>query len=327
MVFNQDNMRRLSLAVLLVVVAACTAQKTSQDLRFAPLPKTFNFPTKDALHFLVVGDWGRNGDYHQRDVADQMNRYAHGMEPEFVISVGDNFYDSGVASTEDPLWMSSFEQVYSGGALLIPWYSILGNHDYHGNPQAQIDYSKKSQRWRMPARYFTLAAEIDDNTSARLVFLDTNPFVKKYQKNAHEYADVAEQDTRKQLAWLDSVLTASKEPWKIVIGHHPIYSSGTKHGNTPELIEQLKPILEKHGVQAYFCGHDHDLQHQKPEGSAIDYFVSGAGSDVRDTGRMAITRFAEAVQGFATVSLTTDTMMVCFVDYQGKPIYQYSKKR
>lgn len=67
---------------------------------------------------------------------------------EFIISVGDNFYTNGVASVDDPMWKTSFEDIYKGANLFIDWYPVLGNHDYRGNPQAQIDYSKRSRRWK-----------------------------------------------------------------------------------------------------------------------------------------------------------------------------------
>ncbi|MFN8357558.1 MAG: tartrate-resistant acid phosphatase type 5 family protein [Spirosomataceae bacterium] len=278
----------------------------------------------EKLHFLVIGDWGRNGEQFQQQVADQMNKTAIETEPEFVINVGDNFYCCGVASTQDPQWQNSFEKVYHYHSLQIDWYSILGNHDYHGNPQAQIDYSKISRRWRMPARYYTIRQQIDDNTAVRLVFLDTNPFVKKYVTHAEEYADVARQDTQKQLEWLKKVLATSKEQWKIVIGHHPVYSVGD-HGNTKELVERLKPILEKYKVHAYFCGHDHDLQHLKPIGSEVDYFVSGAGSEVTPVKPNEFTKFATATAGFASVSLSKDSLRLQFIDGQGHIIYRTSR--
>ena len=71
----------------------------------------------------------------------------------FVISVGDNFYENGVASLQDPHWQQSFEHVYAAKSLQVPWYVVLGNHDYRGNVDAQLDYGKTHPRWNMPARY------------------------------------------------------------------------------------------------------------------------------------------------------------------------------
>jgi metallophosphoesterase superfamily enzyme len=105
---------------------------------------------ENTLHFFVVGDWGRNGEEHQRNVAIMMSEAAKVVEPEFIISTGDNIYPNGVASVQDPLWMSSFENVYKEHNLFCIWNVVLGNHDYRGNVQAEIDYSGISRRWNMP---------------------------------------------------------------------------------------------------------------------------------------------------------------------------------
>src|SRR5438270_1552209 len=65
------------------------------------------------INFLVIGDWGREGEADQAEVAAQMGITADAVPARFVISVGDNFYEDGVASTKDPLWQSSFEKVYT----------------------------------------------------------------------------------------------------------------------------------------------------------------------------------------------------------------------
>ena len=182
----------------------------------------------------------------------------------------------------------------------------------------------------MPSAYYTFAKETDDKSKIRFMFIDTNPFVKKYRKKLDEYPDLAKQDTLKQWMWMDSVLAASnkeKEDWKIVIGHHPVYSSNPKHGDTKELHHTLKPRLENNNVQAYFCGHDHDLQHQKPKGSFVDYFLSGAGSETRPSAKHEHTLCAESVPGFAIVSIKGDTLTLFFINSKNEIVYQYTRKK
>ncbi len=281
---------------------------------------------KDALVFFVIGDWGRNGDSGQTAVANSMKIAAKQLEPEFVISTGDNFYTYGVASVNDPQWMRSFEDVYASNALQIDWNVVLGNHDYRGNAQAQVDYTNISRKWRMPSRYFTNQHELKSGKKVRFVYLDTNPFIKKYHKEKDNYGDLAKQDTTAQKQWLDSVLAVSPNDINIVVGHHPVYSTSSKHGNTPEMIATLKPMLDKYNVSAYICGHDHDLQHQQPQGSKVDYFVSGAGSEVREVPeKETMTKFAQNKLGFAIVSVTDKLMTVYFVDTNQNILYQYSK--
>lgn len=278
-------------------------------------------PLKE-LSFLVVGDWGRNGTQNQQEVANQMNRTALKENAEFVISTGDNFYESGVKNVTDSQWETSFEKVYAGIGLQKDWLVALGNHDYQGNPQAQIDYSLKSSRWKMPARYFTLVKTIDEMTKVRLVFIDSNPFVKEYLKNPKAYSDIADQDTQKQLVWLDSVLTNAKEKWKIVIGHHPIYSAGFGHGNQDELISQIKPILEKNHVQMYFCGHSHSSQYLKRPDSSVDYVVAGAGSSTVELVKQeSSVLFGTITPSFTLISLSSNLLKTTFVDSTGQTLF------
>jgi len=208
----------------------------------------------------------------------------------------------------------------------VPWYVVLGNHDYKGDVQAQIDYSKTSSRWRLPARYYTVVKAVDDSIQARFVFLDTNAFLEKSFRK-HPKKNIAGQDKRQQIAWLDSVLNSSTARWNIAVGHHPIYSGSPRHGNTSELIAELKPILEKHRVQAYFCGHDHNLQHLKVNEAPLHYFVSGAGSKTREAGKSEHTLFRKRISGFTFIELNAEVMEVRFINYRGKEIYSTILKR
>ena len=67
---------------------------------------------KNALRFIVLGDWGRNGEDNQKQVARDMGVVARKFKPEFIVSTGDNFYPNGVRSTRDYNWIASFENIY-----------------------------------------------------------------------------------------------------------------------------------------------------------------------------------------------------------------------
>ncbi len=281
----------------------------------------------NGLNFLIFGDWGRQGEQDQVEVAAQMAKTSKVLEPKFIISVGDNFYENGVQSVDDPHWRASFEDVYRDPALQLPWYCILGNHDYHANCDAQIAYGKINPRWNMPARYYVQTHRLDAVTTADFFYLDTTPMVKGYyNKNAKEPTrpNVITQDVPKQLAWFKAALAASKAQWKIVIGHHPIYSGGG-HGDTPELIEAILPLLHEHKVQAYFNGHDHDLQHLVA--GKVNLFDSGAGSQHTLTFYTKRSKFARSCSGFTAVALQPDKMAVRMIDNHGTLVYATSLAR
>lgn len=300
------------------------ASQAAAASQFLPLRLFGEGVDGGALNFLVLGDWGRRGEQDQKDVATQMGRAAEHVDARFVISVGDNFYENGVTSVNDPHWQVSFNDVYTAPSLQAPWYVILGNHDYHANCEAQIAYSQLSPRWRMPARYYLQTHQIDGGATADFFFIDTTPMIKAYYGPAFEeptHKEVVTQDVPKQMAWLKESLAASKAQWKIVLAHHPIYSGG-EHGDTPELIESILPLLHEHGVQAYFNGHDHDLQHLMA--GEVNLFCSGAGSQVRPTTQTEHTRFAKASSGFVTVSLSALKMDVHMIDRYGHLLYTTS---
>jgi tartrate-resistant acid phosphatase type 5 len=279
-----------------------------------------DFPP-DALNFILFGDWGRRGQIDQLNVAAQMASASSAIDAKFVVSVGDNFYETGVGSTEDSHWRESFEEVYKASALQIPWNVILGNHDYYGNCDAQIAYGKTSRRWKMPARYFVETRQLGSGVTADFFYVDTTPMVKIYYEVKEETmrANVRAQDVPAQVAWLKSALAASKAQWKIVIGHHPIYS-GNARGGTPELVDLILPILYDYKVQAYFNGHDHDLQHLVTRN--LNLFCSGAGSIVSPkTLETERTKFVRNCPGFIAASLQRDKLNVHMIDGSGSVLH------
>ena len=265
------------------------------------------------LAFLVVGDWGKPG-IGERRVAQAMEWCARNSSCRFVISVGDNFYGKGVTSVDDPQWQTTFEDVFSGEALQVPWYAVLGNHDYIGNPTAQIDYSKQHPRWHMPAHYYLHREILADGEPVDFFFIDTNLL---WQPN--EAQEIAGVDPTAQLAWLETALAQSTARWKLVVGHHPVFSGGERHGDTTGLIVQLKPLLDRYGVQVYFNGHDHNLQHIIIDG--IHFITSGAGSEVRQTGQRAGLIFAADRLGFVEARFRSRGLTIEFIDSDGASLH------
>jgi tartrate-resistant acid phosphatase type 5 len=321
-------MRKILLVTLSLVIllASCSKQEkktivksTADSVSYVPVKLQ-----KGSRNFYVISDWGWNGFYKQQQVADAMTAFTDSVEPNFIVSCGDNFQISGVASVQDPLWISSFENIYRHPRLMVDWYPVLGNHDYKGNTQAEIDYSKISRRWHMPAHYYSIIKHVNDSVSMKLIFIDTPPLVDEYHKNAPGYPDIVNQDTAKQMKWLKEELS-SKEQWKFVFGHHPVFSSSHTHGNTKELIAKLKPILEKYHVQFYICGHDHDFQHSRVKSGNVDYIVTGTGGAPRPAFRNDSTIFSKSIPGFSLINIRADSATIFFMDTRGKAIYKYTR--
>ncbi|SOE20792.1 3',5'-cyclic AMP phosphodiesterase CpdA [Spirosomataceae bacterium TFI 002] len=281
------------------------------------------FYDDDATGIFVFGDWGRAGEFKQKELANAMGAAATKFEPEFIISTGDNFYPNGVASVSDPQWKVSFEDVYSDHSLNINWFVVLGNHDYRGNIQAEIDYTNISRRWNMPEKYYSFEQELEDGSKGLFVFVDTNPLNDEYYGEEKYAAKVAAQDTIAQMQWLRKTLAESNADWKIVTGHHPLYTGGKRIEDENFVRNHMLPVLKQFNVDFYLAGHEHDLQYIKPAGKT-HHIVSGAGSEVRPTGKLESTVFAESRQGFAYISLKKNIAHLSFIDYKGKLLFETS---
>ena len=206
---------------------------------------------------------------------------------------------------------------------MIPWYIALGNHDYEGNAEAELEYAKTSKRWIEPARYFSFTKRLHGSTAALFVILDSSPFVEEYINQKGDGHHVNGQQTATQVIWCDSVLRTSNAAWKFVFFHHPAFSASSKHGSTKEIQRAFVPLFEKYHVNACFSGHDHDLQHSRPDSATVEYFGCGGGSETRPAGQAPFTKFSVASLGFGVASLTQNTMRFSFVDDKGEQIYKY----
>lgn len=232
---------------------------------------------EEAHSFIVANDLGRNGYYEQKPIAELMGELAENIDIEFVAALGDVHHFEGVASVDDPLWMTNYELIYSHPELMIDWYAILGNHEYRGNTQAVLDYAKVSRRWSPKGRYYAIEQEAGDNEKMLLVFIDTTPMIDKYREEGDKYADAGKQNLKKQLDWIEKTLKSSTAKWKIVMGHHPVFAD-TYKGESERLDMQarLKPLLDAYGVDLYLCGHIHNFQHIRPAGSKVQYVVNSS---------------------------------------------------
>lgn len=283
----------------------------------------------DNFNFIVANDLGRNGYYDQKTIAEEMGRLAENVDIEFVAAAGDVHHFEGVASVDDPLWMTNYELIYSHPELMIDWFPVLGNHEYRGNTQAVLDYDNVSRRWNMPDRYYSMNFDLDNDATLRLLFIDTTPLIDKYHKESEEsYRDVASQEIDRQLQWIDSTLNASTATWTVVIGHHPIYAQTPKDDvEREDMQRRVDPILRKHGVDMYIAGHIHNFQHIKPEGSDIDYVVNSSGSLSREVSPTDGTVFCSSESGFSVVSASDKKLTLYMLDKHGNILHTVTRTK
>ncbi|GMJ04521.1 purple acid phosphatase 3 [Hibiscus trionum] len=320
---------KLKLVLTLIVglfVVSCVAEL--QRFEHAAKPD-------GSLSFLVVGDWGRRGLYNQSRVSRQMGIIGEEIDIDFIISTGDNFYDNGLTGVHDPAFHESFTDIYTAPSLQKQWYTVLGNHDYRGNVEAQLSpiLRKMDSRW-LCLRSFILNAGPE---MAEFFFVDTTPFVSKYfiepKDHVYDWKGILPRNNylNNLLMEVESALRESSAVWKIVVGHHTIKSVG-HHGNTDELAIHLLPLLQAYEVDLYINGHDHCLQHISSSESGIQFMTSGGGSkawkgDVGTWSNPQEMKFYHDGQGFMSVEMTQTEVDIKFYDVFGTVLHKWTTSK
>ena len=281
---------------------------------------------KAPVCLMVANDLGRNGYYEQKPIAELMGMMAEEIGPDAVLALGDVHHFEGVQSIYDPLWMTNYELIYTHPELMIDWYAICGNHEYRGNTQAVMDYSKVSRRWEVPAKYYSRTFS-GKGATVKVIFLDTTPLIDKYRNDTEDYPDAAAQDMEAQLQWLDRELAGAKEDWVIVAGHHPIYADTPKdESERSDMQRRVGSILQKHRVDMYLCGHIHNFQHISRNG--IDYIVNSSGSLSREKVKpVEGTVFLSGEPGYSVLGASKSKLTLSMIDRKGKIIHQTTRNK
>lgn len=232
------------------------------------------------LRFVSVADTG-TGAAGQYAVAAAMSRY-HQLNPyDLVILAGDNIYTYGEIEKIGAVFEQPYQVLLQQG---VKFQACLGNHDIgtdNGDPQ--VRYSG----FNMLGRYYTFR-----RGDVQFFALDTN-------NNA---------DWKTQLPWLEQELSRSDAPWKIVFGHHQIYSSG-HYGLNQAFIQDLTPLFQKYRVQVYINGHDHHYERsQSIKGTT--YLICGAGAGTRPVGRSEWTAYSAERLSFAAYEVYGDRIII-----------------
>jgi hypothetical protein len=238
----------LSLLILLASLAAAPGQVPVPPASAAPTPTPLA-GALETVRFAVIGDNG-TGATPQFETGQQMAAVRATSPYDFVLMLGDNLYVRADARG----YANAFERPYR--PLLdagVRFFAVLGNHD----DSNELGYPGFNMQGR---RYYTFT-----RGAVRFIGLDTNAL-----------DDI-------QLAWFETALKASLEPWKVVYFHHPLYSNGSRHGSNVDLRVKLEPLLVRYGVNAVFSGHDHHYERFKPQ-KGVTYFVAGSGGQLRAGG-------------------------------------------
>jgi hypothetical protein len=253
-------------------------------------PQDVQLPSKDgSLKFAVIGDAGTGGSA-QMAIARQLAAARARFPFEFAIMLGDNLY--GRERPGD--YVDKFERPYA--PLLqagVKFYAALGNHD---DPTQRL-YKPFNMNGE---RYYSFRPK----QGVRFFALDSNVM------------------DQKQLDWLEKALSASGSDWKICFFHHPLYSSGERHGSDVTLRQQLEPLFVRHGVTVVFTGHEHFYERIKPQ-QGITYFIAGSSAKLRrgNIGRSPLTaKGFDDGYTFMLAEIAGDELFFQTLSQDGKPV-------
>lgn len=301
--------------------ATADQQHSQLSVPSLPLPMRAN-----TARLVVVGDTG-TPDVRLFDGIAKVHR----KRPiDAILLMGDNFYHCGVKSIDDRRW-----RYFTGdiGRTGIPVYPILGNHDY-GNPRfgggaprvdcfgadpgAQVKATGTVANWTFPARSYVLTSKLLD-----VVMIDTSPLAYGWTRS--ELGSATSSGAQHSL---DLALRRSKAHWKIVAGHHVLFSSGA-HGTSSSgevsNMRKLLPILRSNSVDLYSSGHDHHLELIGAATERPLFLVSGAGAKKRSYRKRPPSEpptvfpsdGRESFLGFAVIEVNETQMTTTFYDHEG----------
>jgi 3',5'-cyclic AMP phosphodiesterase CpdA len=244
------------------------------------------------LRFVATADSGTGG-RGQYAVARSMEQYRQKAPYRLALLAGDNIYNEGEMTKIKQVFEKPYAPLLKAG---VQFRAVLGNHDIrteNGWPQVRYPGFNMGGRWYSfregPVQFFGL----DTNVNA---------------------------DWKTQVSWLEQQLKQSQAPWKIVFGHHPIYSSG-HYGTDPAMVKRLSPLFRKYGVQLYINGHDHHYERSK-DINGTSYLIVGAGAGTRPVGWSPWTRKSASQLSFSAIEVWGDRLRMTALTPDGKVLDQ-----
>ena len=284
------------LFLLILTGAGCqdsgiTAGASIAEAQQPQAAPTVPLPNREgSLKFGVLGDFG-TGARTQYELAAQMAKLHERFKYEFVVLVGDNLYGSERPQDFQMKFELPYKPLLDAG---VKFYASLGNHD----AREQRYYKLFNMEGKL---YYTFNPKPD----VRFFMLEST------------YPEP------EQIQWIENELKASSSDWKIVVFHHPLYSSGDRHGSDLRLREVLEPLFLKYNVSVVLNGHDHFYERVKPQ-KGIAYFVVGSGGQLRvgniDRGSGITAKGFDTDLAFMAAEITGDEMYFNVISRPGQTI-------
>ncbi len=266
---------------------------------------------EERLRLIALGDAGLPEDHKDSHLRATMEGLRKIAQADAILLLGDNIYECGVESVQDPKWQTVIGPLLD---LNLPIYPVLGNHDWGKraqpfnpecrrtttDPEAQIRKSGTPgfERWHFPADNYVVETPL-----AEIILFDSTPIAKKWQ----------ERDQR--LAALRAALAQPKtRPWRIVAAHHVVHSCGdhARDKETTRFRKAVEDLLKNGAVDVYISGHDHNLEIRSDPAPRPLYLISGAAAKTRPSNACRQPTDFKVQGGFAELDITAERLAARF---------------
>lgn len=246
--------------------------------------------------FVVIGDPGE-GDPSQHILKDQILAVSNKKDVKFVVVSSDIIYPSGAMKDYERKFFLPFKGVTK------PIFAIPGNHDWYDALDGFVAtfYTPKMAKLAIEARVMSdLKFTSTTDKVVEDIIRQASILRKEYQlpvgyqsapffQVSNEHFVFLAVDTgvlrrvdNTQLAWIKSVLEASKGKFVMVLLGHPFYAIGEYQGNMNPDFKALHDLLRAYKVPLVMAGDTHDLEYYKEEpvnndNHTMHHFVNGGG--------------------------------------------------
>ena len=310
---------RILAILFFLAMAACSSSGTgSNTVTDQTQEPTNNGGTtqNEKVSFIAFGDWG-TADAGEKAVAAAVASYCKTASCEFIVTLGDNFQKESLQSTADPLWKTTYTDIY--GPIGIPFYASLGNHD-QDSAQVQIDYSNVNSYWYMPAKFYSFAMPADSET----------PIIEYFVLNGGDSKYSSDEES-----WFENAVAASRAKWKFLIHHKPMLSNGDDHGDY-KFTKGDKLINDTCGkIDLVLSGHDHIFSYLVGKSNyftktdcEVNQLVIGTGGygpyGIKDDPRAIA---SGAFNGFGWFEASKDQINFKMIKTDGSVFYETSWKK
>lgn len=296
-----------------VRVAGATTEGATRPQQFRTLAES------GAIRFAVLGDSGGGG-VRQREIA----RWLGASSPDLVLHTGDTVYPGFQTDLADQRFLS----VYRPWMARVPLFQTAGNHDLLSGVDTYYD------QFFLPTNSATGTEHYYSFDHGEVHF--TVLFQTWFIQNQIREGDL-------QYQWLTNDLAKTAKPWKILVLHHPLLTSGLHRGddyggNGPllpngipdriDILQVLLPVASRFGVQLVLSGHDHNFERFVPVEGVCQIVTGGGGGGLYYLSQLDWYSSQFHVRHhFVRASVTRDEASFEAVDYQGQVFDSFKLRR